>query len=100
MGRSYLRDGNLQMAIQATLVELDKDPTSYEGNMLAAQIYQEIEQPEPAIECLERVLNSAGATESQKDLARQEFEKCTQLKARLERLNPNRRVPKSKVGQP
>ena len=100
MGRSYLRDGNFTKAIEVTVVELQKDPTSYEGNMLAAQLYEEVEQPEPAIEAMERVLNNPGATELQKDSAAQQLEICKQLKERLDRANPKRKIPKSKIRQP
>ena len=100
MGRSYLREGNLTKAIEATIVELQKDPTSYEGNMLAAQLYLEVQQPEPAIESLERVLNNPSATELQKEMAREELPKCKQLKERLDRVDPNRKIPKSKIRQP
>lgn len=81
--RNHRRDGETAKAVAAIEHELKKSPESYEGLMLLAEIYQDRNQPGEALKRLQIIVDSASATDDQKDYARWEQEKCRQLQRHL-----------------
>jgi hypothetical protein len=81
--KNHRRDGELEEAIAAIEHELIKDPKNFEGLMLLAGVYQDMKQPEKALVQLGIVSNNSDASESQKQLADAENERCEQLKKHL-----------------
>ena len=82
--RNHRRDGETQKAIAAIEHELKKEPANYEGLMLLAEIYQDLNQPEEALQRLQIIVDGPSATQDQKNYALWEQEKCRQLQRHLQ----------------
>jgi|SRR5581483_11714559 len=82
--RNHRRDGETDKAITAIERELEKEPTNYEGLMLLAEIYEDLNQPGEALKHLQIIMDNSGATEDQKNYAQWEQEKCRQLQRHLD----------------
>ena len=64
--RSFYKHGELDDALRHTKLELDKEPYHYEGLLLLAQIYIDMDQPERALKTLDRILAKTPLTEEQR----------------------------------
>jgi hypothetical protein len=93
IAKNHLRDREFELAIEATRVELEKDPKNYEGLMIAAAIYEHMKLPGNGINQLDIILNNPEASDAQKNVARTEKERLEQLQKHLEVANAGR--PKS-----
>ena len=81
---NHRRDGEREEAIAATKHELEKDPKNFEGLMLLAGIYQDMNLPKEAMPHLEIILNNPDSSESQLQLARVEMDNCERAQRHLE----------------
>jgi len=77
--KNHRRDGEIKEAVAAIEHELTKDPKNFEGLMLLAEIHEDLNQPEAALERLDVILRNPEATREQTELARHEKERCQQM---------------------
>ncbi|MGZ8920106.1 MAG: tetratricopeptide repeat protein, partial [Limisphaerales bacterium] len=64
--RSLRKHGELDDALRQTKLELDKEPYHYEGLLLLAQIYMDMDQPDRALKTLDLILARTPLTEEQR----------------------------------
>jgi tetratricopeptide (TPR) repeat protein len=86
LAQSHRREGEIKEAIAATRRELEKEPANFEGLILLAQLYQDVNLPKDALRQLEVILNDPQATDEQKEAARAERAACTSLARHLEAM--------------
>jgi hypothetical protein len=82
--KNHRRDGERDKAIAAIQNELRKEPKNFEGRLLLAEIYQDLNQPKEALAQLHIILENPDATPDQKEVARNEEENCRQLQRHLD----------------
>jgi hypothetical protein len=64
--RSFYKHGELDDALRHTKLELNKDPYHYEGLLLLAQIYIDLDQPDRALKTLDLILAKTPLTAEQR----------------------------------
>ena len=62
------KHGDLEDALRQTKAELEKDPFNYEGLLLLAQIYIDLDQPERALKTVDLILERSILTENQREV--------------------------------
>jgi hypothetical protein len=65
------KHGDLDDALKHTRAELEKEPYSYEGLLLLAQIHIDLDQPERAMKAVDLILERTQLTEDQRKLIQQ-----------------------------
>jgi hypothetical protein len=83
LARLHRRDGERAEAMAAIRTELDKDAKNFEGRLMLAEIYEDMNQPKEAMEQIDIILNNPAATPDQKEVARNEREKCRRQEKNL-----------------
>ena len=68
--RSLHKHGELDEALRQTKLELDKEPYHYEGLLLLAQIYIDMDKPERASKTLDLILARTPLTDEQRAMIR------------------------------
>jgi hypothetical protein len=89
--RRHRQEGELKEAVEAARKELKKDAVNYEGLILLAQLYQDLNLPEEALKQLDIILGNPQATDDQKEAARVEKEACTGLAQYNQIMEMNRK---------
>jgi tetratricopeptide (TPR) repeat protein len=84
--RNHRRDGERDQAIACIRHELGKDPKNFEGHLLLAEIYEDLNQPREALAQLEIIIDNTEATPDQKEVARREQDNCRQLQRHLDEV--------------
>jgi hypothetical protein len=82
--RNHRRDGERDKAVACIRHELSKEPKNFEGLLLLAEIYEDLNEPAAALAQLNIIIDNPEATEEQKEVARQEQENCRQLQRHLD----------------
>jgi predicted Zn-dependent protease len=82
--KNHRRDGERKEAVAAIQTELRKDPKNFEGLLMLAEIYEDLNQPAEAIAQLNIILENPDATPEQKEVAEHECENCRRLQKHLE----------------
>lgn len=65
------KHGDLEDALRQTKAELEKDPFNYEGLLLLAQLYIDLDQPERALKTMDLILEKSVLTENQREVITQ-----------------------------
>jgi hypothetical protein len=87
LAQSHRRECEMKEAIAATRRELEKDPTNFEGLLLLAHLYQDVNSPRDALEQLEVILKNPQASDDQKKTANAEQAACMSLVRHLEAMD-------------
>lgn len=73
--KALLKHGDLPDALKLALQELDKEPLSYEGLLLLADIHEAMEQPPKAMAALQQLLNKPGLSADQRSMVSARIQK-------------------------
>jgi tetratricopeptide (TPR) repeat protein len=82
----HRNEGEINDALAATRKELEKDPSNYEGLILLAQLYEDLNMPAEALKQVDIILANPNATDAQKEVARAEREACAGLAQHLQAM--------------
>ena len=64
--KAFHKHGELEEALKHTKRELEKEPHSYEGLLLLAQVYVDLDRPEMALKTLDTLLEHTQLTKEQR----------------------------------
>lgn len=84
--KALRKHGDLAEAIALAQQELEKEPHSYEGLLLLADLYLEADEQPRALKTMEKLLGNADLTKEQRDLVQARKEKIEEWEL-LARLN-------------